>query len=150
MTGYTGNFSNLLGKAKLGNFELKNRVKYAACSVSNFNTKDGFISDREFARMEVIAKTGCGIITNQGAYPDMKGEGKAYYRQLCINDDKYIPGFRKVAKLIHDHDAIAIQQILHGGRYGGIDLDYCIQPSEVAQSLQHFRPPREIDRKSVV
>ncbi len=37
-----------------------------------------------------------------------------------------------------------MQQILHAGRQGGIDLGYCVQPSNVAQTLKHLRSPREI------
>jgi 2,4-dienoyl-CoA reductase (NADPH2) len=137
-------FPHIFEERKVGSFTSRNRVKYAACSVSNFNHRDGSVSDRELARMGVIARTGCGIITNQGAYPDPRGEGKAYYRMLALHDDRYIEGIRKICKMIHARGAIAIQQILHGGRYGGINLDYCLQPSAVSQSLRHFRAPREI------
>jgi 2,4-dienoyl-CoA reductase (NADPH2) len=140
-------YANIFSLAQVGTFKCRNRVKYAACSVSNFNARDGCITDREYARMEVIAGTGAGMITNQGAYPDPDGSGKAYYRQLSIAEDKYIPGFRKIADMLHATGAIAIQQILHAGRYGGIDLDHCIQPSEVPQSLRHFRPPRQMSRQ---
>lgn len=99
--------------------------------------------------MEVISRTGCGIITNQGAYPDRKAEGKAYLRQLALYDDKYIPSLAKVADMINRQGAISIQQILHGGRYGGIELDYCIQPSSVKQTLKHFRPPREMTKAQI-
>jgi len=138
------NFPNIFAKGKIGKYETMNRVKWAACCVSNFNNKDGSYSEREYARDHVIAKMGCGIITNQGAYPDKIGLGKAYSSQISINDDKYIPGLKKVADIFHSSGAIAIQQILHGGRYGGIDLDYCIQPSAVEQTLKHFRPPHEM------
>src|SRR3990170_2322816 len=90
-------FPHLFSAVQVGSFTCRNRVKYAACSVSNFNTREGFITDREYARMEVIARTGAGMITNQGAYPDVEKAGKAYYRQLSIAEDKYIPGFRKIA-----------------------------------------------------
>lgn len=142
-------YTHLLQPVTLGKFKLRNRVKYAACSVSNFNAPDGHITEREYARMEVIAKTGCGLITNQGAYPDPKGEGKAYFRQLAIYSDDYIPGFRKIANMLHDAGAVAIQQILHGGRYGGIDLDYAMQPSPVAQTLRHFRTPIEAPKEKI-
>jgi 2,4-dienoyl-CoA reductase (NADPH2) len=99
--------------------------------------------------MEVIARTGAGMITNQGAYPDAEGAGKAYYRQLSIADDKYTAGFRKIADLIHGAGAIAIQQILHAGRYGGIDLNHCVQPSAVPQTLRHFRPPRQMSLEDI-
>ncbi len=142
-------FPHIFSEGKVGKFKLQNRVKYAACCVSNFNTRDGFLTEREFARDEVIAQTGASIMTNQGAYPDTSGEGKAYHSQLCINDDKYIPGLTRIADLFHGHDAVAIQQILHGGRYGGIDLGYCVQPSDTPQTLKHFRPPRAMAKEEI-
>ncbi len=142
-------YANIFSKLQIRNFTCSNRVKYAACSVSNFNTVDGFITDREYARMEVISQTGAAMITNQGAYPDQERAGKAYFRQLSIADDKYIPGLRKTADMIHAAGAIAIQQVLHAGRYGGIDLDHCIQPSDVPQTLRHFRPPQQMSVEEI-
>jgi 2,4-dienoyl-CoA reductase (NADPH2) len=139
----------LFRPGRIGRFATRNLIKYGACCVSNYNTRDGFISQRELARTRVIAGTGCGIITNQGAYPDPLGEGKAYFRQIAIYDDKFLPQFEQIAGYIHDAGAVAIQQILHAGRYGGIDLGYCLQPSIVPQTLPHFRPPREITRDQI-
>jgi 2,4-dienoyl-CoA reductase (NADPH2) len=139
----------LFQPAKWGRFAIKNRVKFGACCVSNYNTRDGYITPRELARMKVIAETGCGIITNQGAYPDPLGEGKAYFRQVALFDDKFLPQFEMIARMIHDNGGVAIQQILHAGRYGGIDLGYCIQPSVVPQTLPHFRMPREITKAQI-
>ena len=133
---------NLFRPRRIGKLLAPNSIKYAACSVSNFNHLDGSISDREFGRMEVVARTGCGIVTNQGAYPDREGYGKAYLRQLSIAEDRFIPAFARIAELIHGAGALAVQQILHAGRYGGIDHDHCIQPSSVPQTLAHFRPPK--------
>ncbi|MGC2517564.1 MAG: FAD-dependent oxidoreductase [Burkholderiales bacterium] len=126
-----------------------NRIKYGACCVSNYNERDGRISARELARTRVIAATGCGIITNQGAYPDARGEGKAYFRQVALHHDRFLPEFETIAGFIRERGAIGIQQILHAGRYGGIDLGYCIQPSVVPQTLPHFRPPREITKEQI-
>ncbi len=134
----------LFSPRRVGKCTAPNSIKYAACSVSNFNNPDGSITEREFRRMEVVARTGCGIVTNQGAYPDRDGYGKAYVRQLSIAEDRFIPGFARIADFIHDAGALAVQQILHAGRYGGIDHDHCIQPSSVPQTLRHFRPPREM------
>ena len=144
-----GKFPHIFEEIKVGSLTCHNRVKYAACSVSNFNNRDGSLTDREYARMEVISRTGAGMITNQGAYPDPDGAGKAYYRQLSLADDRYIPGFRRIADLLHGAGAIAIQQILHCGRYGGVDSTHCLQPSEVPQTLRHFRPPRQMSRDDI-
>jgi len=140
---------HLFKPARLGRFTAPNSIKYGACCVSNYNTRDGYITPRELARTRVIAGTGCGIITNQGAYPDPKGEGKSYFRQVALFDDKFLPQFETIARCIHDAGAVAIQQILHAGRYGGIDLGYCVQPSVVPQTLPHFRPPREMSRDDI-
>jgi len=135
-------YSGLFSPKRVGKLTAPNAVKYAACSVSNFNNPDGSITEREFARMEVVANTGCGIVTNQGAYPDKEAYGKAYVRQLSLAEDRFIPGFARIAESIHRAGALAVQQILHAGRYGGIDHDHCIQPSDVPQTLRHFKPPK--------
>ena len=140
---------HLFQPARLGRFTAPNRIKYGACCVSNYNGRDGQVSEREFARMRVIARTGCGIVTNQGAYPDPLGEGKGYFRQLAIYDDRFLPAFERIAADIKAQGAIAIQQILHAGRYGGIDLGYCIQPSDVPQTLPHFRPARVMSKDEI-
>ena len=141
--------THLFAPGKLGRYATPNMIKYGACCVSNYNTRDGYITPRELARTRVIAGTGCGIITNQGAYPDPKGEGKSYFRQVALYDDKFLPQFETIARYIHDAGAVAIQQILHAGRYGGIDLGYCVQPSVVPQTLPHFRPPREMSKDDI-
>lgn len=140
---------HLFRPTPIGRLVAKNAVKYAACSVSNFNTRDGRITRREMGRMETICRTGAGMITNQGAYPDAARMGKAYARQLSLADDAAIPGFARIAERIHGAGAIAIQQILHGGRYGGFDSDHCLQASDVAQTLRHFRPPRRMTKEQV-
>ncbi|MBW2464922.1 MAG: NADH:flavin oxidoreductase, partial [Deltaproteobacteria bacterium] len=139
-------YPNLFKERKIGRMLAANSIKYAACSVSNFNDKDGGISDRELARMDVVARTGCGIVTNQGAYPDTARYGKAYFRQLSIAEDRFVPGFAKIADMIHGAGALAVQQILHAGRYGGVDRDNSLQPSAVPQTLPHFKPPMTMSR----
>src|SRR3990167_6975848 len=51
--------------------------------------------------------------------------------------------------MLHAQGAVALQQILHGGRYGGITLAYALQPSPTAQTLRHFRTPREMSVEEI-
>src|SRR3989338_3372173 len=97
----------LFSPGRLGRYATRNLIKYGACCVSNYNTRDGFITPRELARTKVIAETGCGIITNQGAYPDPEGLGKAYFRQVAIFDDKFLPQFERIAADIKEQGAMA-------------------------------------------
>ena len=43
-------FPYMFSKGGFGRFETKNRVRYAACYVSNYNNPDGSLSEGEFAR----------------------------------------------------------------------------------------------------
>ena len=142
-------YTALFRPRRIGKLTAPNSIKYAACSVSNFNEPDGTITEREFRRMEVVARTGCGIITNQGAHPDKEGYGKAYVRQLSIADDRAIPAFARIADMIHAAGALGVQQILHAGRYGGIAHEHCMQPSSVPQTLRHFRPPKAMSIEEI-
>jgi 2,4-dienoyl-CoA reductase (NADPH2) len=132
----------------IGKLETRNRIKYAATE-TNFPFGDGYVSDREVAYMEAQARGGAGIITTQGAYPDKRGEGKGFKGMMAIYDDCFIPGLARIAEVIRKHDALSCLQILHCGREGGVELDYCLMPSVVPQKLSYFKPPREITMSEI-
>ena len=133
----------IFSPGQIGPLKVKNRIKYAATE-TNFPFGDGFVSDREVAYMEAQAKGGAGIVTTQGAYPDTKGEGKGFKGMMSIAEDRFIPGLARIAEAIKRNGALAALQILHCGREGGVELDYCLMPSVVPQRLSYFKPPREI------
>lgn len=125
-------FPHIFGQGIIGRFTTANRVKYASCSVSNYNTYDGFVTERELHRDEVIARTGASILTNQGIYPDGSGEGKVYPRQLAGYDDRFVPGLRNINEIWRrtaPPGTLMLGQIIHGGRYGGHDTGRYFQPS---------------------
>ena len=136
-------YPHVFSPGRIGPLTAKNRIKYAATE-SNFNTQDGFVTDREIAYLAAQARGGAGIVTTQGAYPDKLGEGKGFRGTMSISDDRFIPGLARLAKAIKDNGALAACQILHCGREGGVDFDYCLMPSVVPQRLSYFKPPREI------
>ncbi len=136
-------YPHLFAPGRIGKLESRNRIKYAATE-TNFPYADGFVSDREVAYMEAQARGGAGIITTQGAYPDRRGEGKGFRGMMSIAEDRFIPGLARIAEAIRRHGALSALQILHCGREGGVDLDYCLMPSVVPQRLSYFKPPREM------
>jgi len=136
-------YPHIFSTGRIGILTTKNRIKYAATE-TNFPYGDGFVSDREVAYMEAQAHGGAGIITTQGAYPDSKGEGKGFKGMMSIADDCFIPGLARIANSIKRHGALGAFQILHCGREGGVELDYCLMPSVVPQKLSYFKPPREM------
>ncbi len=136
-------YPHVFSPGRIGPLITKNRIKYAATE-SNFNTQDGFVTDREIAYLSAQAAGGAGIVTTQGAYPDKLGEGKGFRGTMAISDDRFIPGLSRLATAIKENGALAALQILHCGREGGVDLGYCLMPSVVPQRLSYFKPPREI------
>ena len=143
-----GQYPHIFQPGRIGKLTSKNRIKYAATE-TNFPYGDGYVSDREVAYMEAQAKGGAGIVTTQGAYPDKKGEGKGFKGMMAIYDDRFIPGLARIADVIRKNGALSSIQILHCGREGGVELDYCLMPSVVPQKLSYFKPPREITKDEI-
>jgi 2,4-dienoyl-CoA reductase (NADPH2) len=141
-------YPHIFSPIRIGKIEVKNRIKYASTE-TNFNYRDGFVSDKEVAYMEAQARGGAGIVTSQGAYTEPVGEGKGYVGMMGIWDDKYIPGLKKIADVIKQYDSVACLQLMHCGRVGGIELPYTVGPSDVPQKLPIFRPPREMSREDI-
>lgn len=141
-------YPHIFSPIKIGSVEVKNRIKYASTE-TNFNSNDGFVSDKEIAYMEAQAKGGAGIVTTQGAYTDPKGEGQGYVGMMGIWDDKYIPGLKKIADAIKKNGSVSMLQLMHCGRVGGIELEYTVGPSNVPQKLPIFRPPVEMSKEKV-
>ncbi len=141
-------YPHIFSPGKIGKVETKNRIKYASTE-TNFNYRDGYVADKEVAYMEAQARGGAGIVTTQGAYTDSLGIGKGYVGMMAIWDDKFIPGLKKIADVIHRHDSVACLQLMHCGRVGGIELPYTHGPSDVPQKLPIFRPPKEMTREEI-
>lgn len=136
-------YPHIFSPGRIGKMEIKNRIKYASTE-TNFNYGDGFVSEKEIAYMEAQARGGAGMVTTQGAYTDPKAEGKGYVGMMGIWDDKFIPGLKKIADVIHKYDAKAVLQLMHCGRVGGVELDYTVGPSVVPQRIPRFREPHEM------
>ncbi len=141
-------YPHIFSPIKIGTLWSKNRIKYAATE-TNFNYNDGFVSEREIGYIEAQARGGAGMVTTQGAYTDPRGEGQGYVGMMGIWDDKFIPGLERMADVIHKGGALAILQLMHCGRVGGINLPYTVGPSAVQQRLRRFRPPKEMTKEEI-
>ncbi|MFC1849311.1 FAD-dependent oxidoreductase [candidate division CSSED10-310 bacterium] len=141
-------YPHIFSPIQIGTVWSKNRIKYAATE-TNYCYSDGFVSEKEISYIEAHSRGGSGIVTTQGAYTDPRGEGQGYVGMMGIWDDKFIPGLKKMADVIHKGDAVACLQLMHCGRVGGINLSYTVGPSAVPQRLRRFRPTREMNREEI-
>ena len=154
-------YPHIFSPIMIGKLKVKNRVKYASTE-TNFNYRDGYVSDKEVGYMEAQARGGAGIVTTQGAYTDPRGEGRGYVGMMAIWDDKFIPGLKRLADVIHKHGSASCLQLMHCGRVGsklnlpaGAEL---VAPSAIAmtgriwtdsQGEQPYDQPREMTQKHV-
>ena len=106
-------FPNLFQPVQTRKVRVPNRIKYAATE-DNFNSHDGFVTDRDVAYIRERARGVVGgICTIQGVYMDPKGEGKGYVGQAAAWNDKFVPGLKRLADVIHEEGAVANCQCMH-------------------------------------
>jgi len=111
---------HLFTPGRFGRFEVKNRIKYGAPAACRTTTPATASSPS--ARSRACASLPPHRLRNHhqpGRLPDPLGEGKAYFRQIAIFDDKFLPQFERIAADIKAQGAMPIQQILHAGAMAG-------------------------------
>jgi len=142
-------YPHLFKPIELGNLTIPNRIKYAATE-DNLNGGDGFVMDSGVAYLRERAKGVVGgICTMQGVYMDEKRQGQGYVGQAAAWHDKFIPGLKRLADAIHEQRAVAGGQLMHCGRVGAVEVDYCQGPSDVPQRLRIFRPVQEMTKGDI-
>lgn len=120
---------------KIGKLELKNRIIMAAM-VSNFSTKEGFVTDQLKSYHANIAKGGCALNVTEASYVSL--EGKRIMYGLGAYDDKLIPGLRSLADSVHTEGGKIALQIFHGGRECSSEITG-LQPVGPSSLISRFR-----------
>jgi 2,4-dienoyl-CoA reductase (NADPH2) len=142
-------YPNLWQPITIGKLTVPNRIKYAATE-DNLNGRDGFVTDAGVAYMRDRAKgVAGGICTIQGVSMDPGREGQGYVGEAAAWDDKFIPGLKRLADALHEEGAVSNYQLMHCGRFGGVETPNCVGPSAIPQRLRVFRPVREMSQKDI-
>lgn len=123
--------------------KVKNRIMVAP--MTHYSSEEsGEISARELAYYK--ERTG-GVGTFITACAYVSKDGKGFPGQFSIDDDKFIPGLKKLAQTIQANGTKAIIQIYHGGRQSPPQLLPDQQPvsaSAVAAEREGAAVPREM------
>ena len=104
-------YDSLFSPGRIGTLELKNRLVYPPMGTNV--CVGGEATDRFLAYHEARAKGGVGLDIVENANVDTVG-GAGLPFGLNIDDDKYIPGLRRLAQTIKKNGAKACLQIYHG------------------------------------
>jgi 2,4-dienoyl-CoA reductase (NADPH2) len=113
-------FTHLTQPGCIGSMTVKNRMVVTAMGV-NLAESDGRCSERLVAYHERQARGGVGLIV-LGVTGVMWPNGANQPGQIAISDDRYIPGLRAIADVVHPHGAKVAAQLHHGGLVGVEDI----------------------------
>jgi 2,4-dienoyl-CoA reductase-like NADH-dependent reductase (Old Yellow Enzyme family)/thioredoxin reductase len=105
-------YQKLFEPGKIGKMVVKNRIVMPPITINAGSTK-GFVSQRTLDYYEARARGGAGLIIVEGTSEELRGRG--FFTQLALMDDRYIPGFRRLAEVVHRHGAKIAVQLLHNG-----------------------------------
>lgn len=109
-----GHYPALFQPVKIAKLEIKNRLSVPPMG-TGFAADDGGVSQRLIKYHEQRARGGFGLITVEVTAID--GEhGLGSGHQLCLYDDRFIPGFRQLAETVHKYGTKLSVQLYHPGR----------------------------------
>jgi len=112
-------FNNLFMPITLGACEIKNRIVFTGHDT--VLSSDGLVSDALVAYHSARAAGGCGLIVTQVAGI----HHTAHYTNnvLMADDDRFIPGYRRIVEACHVYGCRVFSQLFHPGREVSESLD---------------------------
>lgn len=114
-------FAKLLEKGQIGRITTRNRMIKTANGTS-FIQPDGYVGDRALAYYETLAKGGVGLLISESCGVEYPLGVQHPPVQFHLDDDKYIPSYAELAKVVHKHGCPLIIQFQHAGPWNPTGL----------------------------
>src|SRR3972149_4175912 len=92
----------------IGTMELKNRIVMPAMA-THLADPHGYITDRLISYYGARVKGGAGYITVE--HTCVHPSGKAHGKMVCLYNDQYIEGFKKLADVVHNLGSKIVVQL---------------------------------------
>jgi 2,4-dienoyl-CoA reductase-like NADH-dependent reductase (Old Yellow Enzyme family)/thioredoxin reductase len=105
-------FKHLFTPYEIRGLEIRNRIYSSAHQT--ILAERGVPGEKMAAYHEARARGGAGLIIMESSRPHSDDVSAGYY--INASTDECIPGYRLVAKKVHDHGCRLFSQINHGGR----------------------------------
>jgi len=107
---FMAKFKYILEPGQIGKLKIKNRIVRMGAMPGFLPYQDGYVQEPYIDFYEALAKGGAGLVT-VGTAP----VGAPPFKGYLLDDDKYIPGMKKMADAIHKYDCPAFFQMFHIG-----------------------------------
>ncbi len=96
----------------VGPIEIKNRISMPAMHMHY--TDDGYVGDQLVEFYAARARGGAGLIIVGGCSMDDVGGGDRF---IGLNDDKFIPGLKRLCDAVHKENVKIFAQLYQAGKY---------------------------------
>jgi 2,4-dienoyl-CoA reductase-like NADH-dependent reductase (Old Yellow Enzyme family) len=128
----------LFSPQKIGNVEIKNRIVRSA-TFEHRAEKHGYVGPKIIEFYDDLARGGTGLIITGFTGIDPSATGSPY--QLRLDNESYIPGHKKLVKIVHDQPDIKLAvQIVHLGRQCEHPKYPPIAPSSIREKTTGLMP----------
>ncbi len=129
----------------IGTLQVKNR--FVRSATFEGMAHDGEITNKHLELYKNLAEGGVGLIITGYAYVQRSGIG--FEEMIGISDDKFIPGLRKIAEIVHKYgnNCKIVKQIVHSGRQSR-HLSKTLAPSAILEKLTN-KMPKEMTNEEI-
>ena len=132
-------YEKLFTEHNIGPLIVKNRIVFEP--MGNYYAElDGSVSETDIAFYAKRAEGGCGIIMTEVASVNSK-TGRGNLRNICTDDDKFIPGYKKMADAIHKYNSLLFVELYHPGCQGIAPLNGGSMASPSGQESELIHMP---------
>ena len=102
----------LFSQINIGTMNLKNRMIMAPMQ-TNYADEEGHVTDQHIAYH--VARAKGGVAYNTTGQTTVSFQGRYNRRMLCVYDDKFVPGFKRLADSVHSAGGMLVIQLNHCG-----------------------------------
>jgi 2,4-dienoyl-CoA reductase-like NADH-dependent reductase (Old Yellow Enzyme family) len=124
---------SLLGPARIGALEVRNRIVRAGTSETMADDR-GAVTDAYVDLYATLARNEVGLIFTGHLY--CAARGRYARRQTGIHGDDLVPGLRRVTDAVHRHGGRVFAQVAHAGSQSRVEAGEApLAPSAVPNAL---------------
>lgn len=138
----------LFSPFEIKSIKMPNRIVRSA-TYEKMADEDGFVTDRLISLYINLAKGGVGLIITGNVLVHISGRSAP--KILCIHNDFYIEGLKKLTQTVHESGGKIVIQLSHGGRQCAPIFLYGakpVAPSEVYEPVYKVIP-RELTQEEI-
>lgn len=146
------NYERLLEPGYIGKVKTRNRMVKSGAAMLYWHEDETDVPENMMMFYEALARGGVGLLVVESPTIDYPF-GRRWNRRYRIDDDKYIPGLKKLVDVIHKYDCPTFMQMNHDGPWQSMWGPEPIipgppigsSPTTLSSPLDfHNEPPREL------